>query len=521
MTETVNGYSEATVLLVDDNAQNLKVLYETLKDRGYKLLIANDGHKALNLAQRHLPEVILLDIMMPDIDGYEVCQRLKTDPVTADSAIVFLSALDDVDAKVKGFALGGADYIAKPFQAQEVIARVRTHAQVIRLERELQARNRQLENDQTRILNAINEGIYGLDSAGTIEFANPAAAMITGCSTDELIGRNFFELHFGRRCGPEDEPSAQVLPVQTTCAQGIAEHQRDVRMRRLNGVDFPAEYRATPKLEGGQLVGAVVVFRDISPELANEQALEEARSLVQEQRDQLAHASRMSTMGEMAAGFAHEVNQPLTAITNYARVALRMMADDPLDRELIQQTLSKIEAQSHRASEVIRRIRRFVKKPAAGKEVLSLSQLLEETRQFAEVDARHNEGDVLVEVAEDVPEVVADPVQVQQVALNLIRNALESTRSAGRHAPVVVSAELRGPECVRISVTDQGLGVSDEAEEQLFLPFFTTKAEGMGIGLALCRSLIQAQGGDIGFERPPEGGARFFFTLPVAPAANA
>lgn len=520
MTDTANGHTEATVLLVDDNAQNLKVLYETLKDRGYKLLIANDGHKALSLAQRHLPEVILLDIMMPDIDGYEVCRRLKADPATADSAIVFLSALDDVDAKVRGFALGGADYIAKPFQAQEVIARVRTHAQVIRLERELQARNRQLENDQSRILNAINEGIYGLDPAGIIEFANPAAAMITGCGTEELIGRDFFQLHFGRPQASGADPSAPVLPVQTTCAQGIAEHQRDIRMRRLDGTDFPAEYRATPKLENEQLTGAVVVFRDITPELDSERALEEARALVQEQRDQLAHASRMSTMGEMAAGFAHEVNQPLTAITNYARVALRMMADDPLDRETIQQTLSKIEAQSHRASEVIRRIRRFVKKPAAGKEVLSLSQLLEETRQFAEVDARHNEGDVIIEVAEDVPEVVADPVQVQQVALNLIRNALESTRAAGRRAPVLVTAELRGPECVRISVTDEGLGLSDEAEDNLFLPFYTTKAEGMGIGLALCRSLIQAQGGDIGFERPPEGGARFFFTLPVAPEAS-
>ncbi|WP_166255217.1 response regulator [Marinobacter salicampi] len=516
MTEPVTATSEATVLLVDDNPQNLKVLYETLKDRGYRLLIANDGEKALTLAQRHQPEVILLDIMMPDMDGYEVCRRLKSAPLTADSAVVFLSALDDVDSKVKGFALGGADFIAKPFQAQEVIARVWTHAQVILLERELQARNRQLENDQSRILNAISEGIYGLDPRGNVLFANPAAAIITGCSNDELIGQNFYDLHFNTRPPEGDQPMIDTVPVQATCTQGIAEHQRDVPMRRRDGSVFPAEYRATPKLENDQLIGAVVVFRDITAELASEQALEEARQTVQEQRDQLAHASRMSTMGEMAAGFAHEVNQPLTAITNYARVALRMMADDPLDRTLIQQTLAKIEAQSHRASEVIRRIRRFVKKPVAGKEVLSIAGLLEETRQFAEVDARHNDGDVEIHVEDDVPDVLADPVQVQQVALNLIRNALESTRSAGRDTPVRVRAELTSPECVLISVTDEGEGLPEGAEERLFLPFYTTKAEGMGIGLVLCRSLIQAQGGDIGFERPPEGGARFYFTLPVA-----
>ncbi|MEX0605131.1 MAG: response regulator [Marinobacter sp.] len=515
MTENVDGVTEATVLLVDDNAQNLKVLYETLKDRGYRLLIANDGEKAIALARRHQPEVILLDIMMPEMDGYEVCQYLKGHRATADSAIVFLSALDDVDAKVRGFALGGADYISKPFQAQEVIARVKTHAQVIRLERELHARNRQLESDQSRILNAISEGIYGLNEAGDIIFANPAAAMTAGCTAAELIGRNFFELHFDGKDIPCNTMEQLGRPVQATCKQGIPEHQRAIVMRRLDGSCFPAEYRSTPKLDGDRLRGAVVVFRDITTELENENALEEARSVVQAQRDQLAHASRMSTMGEMAAGFAHEVNQPLTAITNYARVALRLIVDEPLDKDLMEETLGKIEAQSHRASEVIRRIRGFVKKPAVGKEVLSLSSLLDETRQFAEVDARNNDGGVEVYVGEDVPDVMADPVQVQQVALNLIRNALESTRSAGSRAPVEVVAERRGPECVRITVTDHGKGVTEEDEHKLFLPFYTTKEEGMGIGLALCQSLIHAQGGDIGYERPQHSGARFFFTLPV------
>ncbi len=120
MTETVSENSEVTVLLVDDNPQNLKVLYETLKDKGYRLLIANEGEKALDLAHRHHPpEVILLDIMMPEMDGYEVCERLKADPQTADCAVVFLSALDDLQAKVKGFSLGGADYISKLFSPRK------------------------------------------------------------------------------------------------------------------------------------------------------------------------------------------------------------------------------------------------------------------------------------------------------------------------------------------------------------------------------------------------------------------
>lgn len=515
MTAIASENSEVTVLLVDDNPQNLKVLYETLKDKGYRLLIANEGAKALDLAHRHRPEVILLDIMMPEMDGYEVCERLKADPVTSDCAVVFLSALDDLPSKVKGFSLGGADYISKPFQSQEVIARVDTHAKVIRLERELQARNRELVSDQARILNSISEGIYGLDENGVIEFANQAAALIVNCPVEELIGKNFFDLHFATA-----SESDICLPVMGTCRQGVAEHQRNIQLQRVGGGAFPAEYRATPKLDNDELHGAVVVFRDITVELNNEQALEEARALVQEQRDQLAHTSRLTTMGEMAAGFAHEVNQPLTAIANYARVSGRVMTKEKPDLSLLHETMEKIEAQSHRASEIIRRIRRFMKKPATGKEILSVPALLEDTRQFAEVDMRNNEGGIEVHVEEGLPDVLADPVQVQQVALNFIRNALESTRAAGSSEPVEVTACRCGQQCVRVQVRDHGVGVSEEAEDKLFHPFFTTKEDGMGIGLATCRSLIQAQGGEIGYERPDGEGACFYFTLPLAGAGT-
>ncbi len=143
---------------------------------------------------------------------------------------------------------------------------------MIRLERELQARNRELQGDQTRILNSISEGIYGLDENGIIEFANPAAGMIMGCPVEDLIGKSFFDLHFSTASDSEDN-----LPVMATCRQGVAENQRDIRMLRAGGSGFPAEYRSTPKLDDEELHGAVVVFRDITTELENEQALEDAR----------------------------------------------------------------------------------------------------------------------------------------------------------------------------------------------------------------------------------------------------
>lgn len=514
---------QPTLLLVDDNPQNLRMLYETLSDRGYRLLIANDGPKALALAERNQPDLILLDIMMPVMDGFEVCKKLKTNPATQASAVIFLSALDDVDSKVKSFELGGVDYIAKPFQAPEVIARVETHLQLIRLKRELQQRNRQLEGDQASILNAISEGIYGLDSNGNIVFANPAAADLCGAAVEDLIGTNFFATHFDNRLLPargdaagSEQQLAGPVPGWSSCRFGIAEHRRHVLMQRQDGSCFPIEYRATPKRDQGNAAGAVVVFRDITQELASEAELEQVRATVQEQRDQLAHASRLSTMGEMAAGFAHEVNQPLTAVTNYSRVSLRLLSAGQLDRPLLAETLRKIEAQAQRASEIIRRIRGFVKKPASGRETFSVDDMLKDLKLFAEVDAK-NAG-LLLEISAEanLPDLLADPIQVQQVALNLVRNALEATRAAGRDTPVQVFAGRASATLVRIDVVDSGVGLVDDAEQQVFLPFFSTKQTGMGIGLSLSRNLVQAQGGDIGFERRAEGGTRFWFTLPVS-----
>lgn len=132
------------ILLVDDNATNLQVLYKTLDVLGYTLLVAKDGETALQIAEKARPAVVLLDIRMPGMDGFEVCQRLKANSVTAESAVIFLSAADDTESKVRGLELGGVDYITKPFNTDEVVARVRTHLKILRLEQELARRNVEL-----------------------------------------------------------------------------------------------------------------------------------------------------------------------------------------------------------------------------------------------------------------------------------------------------------------------------------------------------------------------------------------
>lgn len=494
------------ILLVDDNPTNLQVLFKTLEGSGYRLLAARDGESALYTAKRAKPALILLDVMMPGVDGFEVCERLKADPETEDIVVIFLSALTDSQSKVHGLAIGGVDYIAKPFQADEVLARVRTHIKLQRLERALAKRNSELEDENQRILNAVDEGIFGLDSAGRVSSMNARAAELTGWPQADALGEPLLAL----KLFPGDDGLNQALSL--LCEAGVSLRKNHVELTGKDGELVQVALSGSASAEGG----AVLVLRDIGEWLANQQALEAARNEVDHQRQHLAHIERLSTGGEMAAGIAHEVNQPLTAVSNYARVAQRLLADLPeAQRSKLDDVLSKIGVQAERASAVIQRMRSYVKKPSGAKATLSLNELLEDVLALAEVDSKVNRTRVVFMGANDLPTVYGDEVQIQQVALNLIRNAMESTAAAQSTRPVEVSTFFANGR-VGFRVRDFGLGLAKEVEEQLFSPFVTSKEGGMGIGLSVSQTIMQGHGGDIAYEANPGGGAVFCCEFPVA-----
>lgn len=499
------------ILLVDDNPTNLQMLLQTLSGRGYKLLIAKNGESALRIALKAKPALVLLDIMMPGMDGYEVCRKLKDSGDTENVTIIFLSALDDTKDKVRGLEAGAVDYISKPFQAEEVIARVETQLKIHRLERALSERNRQLEQDKERILESMNEGIFGLDSQGVITFANQAAAMMTGWSIGELSGCQLIRLMSGK------QDSQALAPIEEAVDRGVTTSVEDGTFCHKTGTVFPVIYSCTPIMDQGKATGAVVVFRDITEKKRQKAALQKALDELDAQKEKLTHVSRLSTMGEMAAGFAHEVNQPLTAISNYAQVAKRMLARLDIEDDCLTEALSKINNQARRAGEIISRIRSFVKKPDHVLGRVDPNKLISDTYKLAEVDARNNDMAIHLELAEGLPEVKVDPVQIQQVALNLIRNGMEAMRGLATSAlGVRVKTRMEGNGFVKVSVIDRGYGLADDAEEKLFTPFYTTKPDGMGIGLSVCHSIIQSHGGKLDFHRHPEGGTVFEFTMPVA-----
>ncbi len=241
---------------------------------------------------------------------------------------------------------------------------------------------------------------------------------------------------------------------------------------------------------------------------------------LRQSQERLTHVARLSTMGEMAAGLAHEINQPLTAIATYSQAAVRMIdRSGGIEACELRDPLVQITAQALRAGEVIRRLRGLVRNRATHAESLDVNRLIEELRVLSEPDARVNDVRLTIELATGLPAISADPVQLQQVLLNLIRNAIDATLEAP-DAPreVVVRSQLVA-DGVEVGVIDHAGGIPDDVAAQLFNPFFTTKPEGTGLGLAISRSIIRAHRGKLGHRPTPGGGTTFYFVLPPLPGA--
>jgi C4-dicarboxylate-specific signal transduction histidine kinase len=254
-------------------------------------------------------------------------------------------------------------------------------------------------------------------------------------------------------------------------------------------------------------------------------ARREADENLRRQEQRLQQNSRLVTMGEMASSLAHELNQPLTAIANYCnglRARLRAASTQArsLDPSMLLDALDKTAAQAERAGEVIRRIRNFVKRSEPERKLCHVSDFLAEALGLAEIEAKRNRVRIESVVEAGLPQLDVDLVLMQQVLINLLKNAIDASRDIPVASQRIVTVRVNATgEHVHISVSDRGSGIRDDTQHRLFEPFFSTKVEGMGIGLNICRSIVEAHQGRLWHERPDEGGTRFVFTLPVAESA--
>ncbi|HWF01247.1 MAG TPA: PAS domain S-box protein [Caulobacteraceae bacterium] len=353
------------------------------------------------------------------------------------------------------------------------------------------------------ILDTVPEAMVVIDEVGTMRSFSAAAERLFGSSSTEMVGRNV------RVLMPEPYRSAHDSYLQRYLATGerrIIGQGRVVVGERADGSTFPMELCVGEMRTGGHpwFTGFV---RDLTER-------QEAAARLQELQAELVHISRLSAMGEMASTLAHELNQPLTAVGAYLQGAARLIASGAPAQGQIAVAVDKAADQALRAGEIISRLRDFVARGEAEPRIEVLARLVEEASALALVGAKPFAVRVTYRFESGGARVLADRVQIQQVVLNLIRNALDAMEAAPRRELLVETAVEA--DIARVSVIDTGPGVAPDMVERLFQPFATTKADGMGVGLSISRTIIEAHGGRLWAEPNPDGGAIFAFTLPLA-----
>jgi len=350
------------------------------------------------------------------------------------------------------------------------------------------------------------DALIVIDEHGVMQSYSAGAERMFGWSASEVLGRNVQILMPQPFRAQHDGYLHRYLDTGERRIIGIG---RIVVGERKDGSTFPMELAVGEvRSERGRVFTGFV--RDLTERQATETRLQELQS-------ELVHMSRLSAMGEMASALAHELNQPLSAIANYLSGARRLLERAGVDEPRADDALEKAADQALRAGEIIRRLRDFLSRGEGERRVENLPKLVQEACALALVGAKEHSVRVRYALAHDAETVLVDRVQIQQVILNLVRNAIDAMSDHPRREMTIATATADDGMAV-VSVTDTGPGVDEVAAAKLFQPFVTTKASGMGVGLSISRTIVEAHGGRIWTEPNPGGGAIFRFTLRLAPA---
>jgi two-component system sensor kinase FixL len=351
------------------------------------------------------------------------------------------------------------------------------------------------------ILDTVPDAMIVIDERGLMQSFSAAAERLFGYTAHEVLGRNVNMLMPSPYREAHDGYIARYLATNERRIIGIG---RIVVAKRKNGSTLPIELAVGEvKVEGTRLFTGFV--RDLTERQARDRRLQEVQA-------ELIHVSRLSELAQMVSALAHEVNQPLSAITAYLKAASRFLesGDQPKAVAIVERATD----QTDRASAIIRRLGEFVKKGDVVRCAEDLAKVIDEATALAMVGTKNQGVVVRLQLAAQMPRAIIDKVQIQQVLFNLMRNAIEAM-AASEQRELTVATLQRDRGWIEISVADTGPGLAPQVRRNLFQPFVTTKATGMGVGLSICRSIVEAHGGSLRAEDRPGGGTIFRFTVPA------
>ncbi len=506
----------ARVLIVDDVRQDRELLEVMLGPEGFVLLTAASGEEALNLTAQDQPDIILLDVMMPGMDGYQVVAKLKGNPVTMNIPVILVTELDDRNAKMLGLSAGAEDFLSKPVDRAELQVRVRNllrlraygnqqrkHGQM--LEGEVTSRKAELVDSEKRyreIVESTTDGILKIDVAALIVFANRRFADMSGYELHELIGKNVFSLM-------DSKVEAMAREAMTNPTQGLSETY-DLTLRRKDGAEFVVSLASTPTFdEHRRYVGALASVRDVT----------EQRELMA----QLTISDRMASIGTLAAGVAHEINNPLACVMANLDLASRDICEQAaklgtmVEFDDVTEELRDAREATDRIRNIVRDLKIFSRTEGDNTGPVDIQRVMESTLRMAWNEIRHRAR--LVKNYGETPLVEASEARLGQVFLNLVINAAQAIaegHAENNEIRIATSTDPNGG--VVIEIADTGSGMSPEVLSRLFTPFFTTKPVGVGtgLGLSICHRIVTSFGGTINVTSEMGRGTAFQLSLPPA-----
>jgi signal transduction histidine kinase len=491
---TYSAEHKPEILLVDDNA-DMREYVNGLLGMRFHVTAAENGRLALEHAARRLPDLVLTDVMMPEMDGFGLLKALRGNPQTRAVPVIMLSARAGEEARIEGMDAGADDYLTKPFTARELVARVEAQLKLARVRKEAVEQEAELTREIYKVrqfaweaLEHIPEVFYTFDSAMRFTYVNAAGREISARLGKPFLGENLFSLL----------PDLKGTIVEENLSRVIEQRVPVEFEFYYEPLENWFQYRVYPQPDQGLAMYA----RDVTEERKTEQALRKS--------EQLAAA------GRLAAGIAHEINNPLEAVTNVLFLARMDPSITGSSKELLELADKELQRLSHIAARSLKFYRQRTA-PAA----TSMAELIESVLFFHENEIKTRAIE-LERRYRNAPNVICYPGEIQQVVTNLIGNALDALPRHGRLIVAVRrSHDKSGREGVTMTVADNGCGIERAMQGRLFSPFVTTKGEaGNGLGLWVSKGIVDKHQGRIAVRSRKDCGAVFRVFVPVDAAGS-